>query len=150
LLSLYQVLIIVIENIYYQFGVQMVECKTVSSLAYKIFVNKYYDNVNKPIPFINNTSVFSDIKLAYYGGRTEVYKPYAKNCYYYDVNSLYPYASLNPMPGLNAQYIEYFNKTVDLNKDLFGFFYCNIKAKENYLGLLPLRTDQGLIFPVGE
>ncbi len=27
--------------------------------------------------------------------------------YYYAVNSLYPYAYLNPMPGLNGVFIEY-------------------------------------------
>ncbi|GER42509.1 DNA polymerase [Striga asiatica] len=42
----------------------------------------------------------SFIRRAYYGGHTDVYKPYGENLYYYDVNSLYPYVMKEfPMPG---------------------------------------------------
>jgi len=43
------------------------------------------------------------VHKAYYGGRNEVFTPLLKNkkAYYYDVNSLYPYAMLKPMSGLN-------------------------------------------------
>lgn len=33
--------------------------------------------------------MFGDIKQAYYGGVTEVYRPYGTNLLHYDVNSLY-------------------------------------------------------------
>ena len=32
----------------------------------------------------------------------------------------------------------------------FGFFYCRIKTKNLYLGLLPVRKDLGIIMPNGE
>ncbi len=51
-----------------------------------------------------------------------MYQPTGKNLRYYDVNSLYPFAAKNTMPGHMCEYIES-KKELDLN-DLFGFFYC--------------------------
>ena len=48
---------------------------------------------------------YNDIKQAYFGGNTEVYKPRGKYLYYYDVNSLYPYVALQDMPGLTCSKI---------------------------------------------
>ena len=43
--------------------------------------------------------MYEFIKDSYYGGAVDVYKPYGKNVYRYDVNSLYPYIMKNyPMP----------------------------------------------------
>jgi len=123
----------------------MLDSYTISGLALKIYLKDYYNN---NIPNINVSSLYNDIKKAYYGGITEVYRPYGENLYYYDVNSLYPYAALNDMPGLNCtkeNFIEGGN--ID---HLFGFFNCAIKAPLNgYLGLLPVRNSTGLIYPVG-
>ena len=38
------------------------------------------------------------MRRGYYGGATDYYHLQGENLYYYDVNSLYPYAMLNPMP----------------------------------------------------
>lgn len=119
-------------------------------MAYEIYFSKYYkDN----IPLINNKSIFNDIKSSYYGGITEVYKPYGENLYYYDVNSLYPYVALNDMPGLDCIYKEFISpsKEMDVNiKDIFGFYYCEVETpKDIYLGLLPIRNNAGLFSPEG-
>jgi hypothetical protein len=169
--SLAEILVKVNRIFHLKYKIQMTESLTVSSLAMKIFLKHYYDPINKPIPLISNKVIWDDIYKAYYGGRVEVYNPLFKQAdeslssktithktlYYYDVNSLYPFASLNPMPGLDCKYIENYGITqsyVDTNvtlKDLFGFFYCKIKSSSNYIGLLPKRTEQGrLIFPNGE
>ena len=101
------------------------------------------------IPNINKPSIYKDIKQAYYGGITEVYRPQGENLYYYDVNSLYPFASLNDMPGLICEKLNYYIDMSDISK-LFGFFYCKIEApKDLYLGLLPVRVNLGIEFPVG-
>lgn len=121
---------------------------TISGLAMNIFLRRFYDN---NIPLINKKSVYNDIKKSYYGGVTEVYKPYGKSLYYYDVNSLYPYSALNPMPGLKCSYIENINLNIsECINDMFGFYYCNVKATDGYLGLLPYRTESGLLMPIGE
>jgi hypothetical protein len=148
LISLYQVLKKVNRALFLDFNVKMTNCLTVSKMSYEIF-SKDYLSKDKPIPLINTKAIYKDIKLGYYGGNTEVYKPYGENLYYYDVNSLYPYVSLNDMVGLECHKQEYINKKANLN-ELFGFFYCDIEApKDNYLGILPVRTKTGIIFPVG-
>ena len=85
---------------------------------------------------------------------TEVYKPYGTNLFYYDVNSLYPYVALQDMPGLVCKKVTYLEDEQDIDM-IFGFFYCSCKAERSletplngYLGLLPIRTNQGLHFPL--
>ena len=75
----------------------------------KIFLHKFYDN---NIPLINKRSLFEDIKESYFGGITEVYRPYGENLYYYDVNSLYPHAALNPMPSNKCIFENNINKNI--------------------------------------
>lgn len=71
--------------------------------------------------------------------------------YYYDVNSLYPYSALNVMPGLSCLYIENINLNISkLIDDMFGFYYCKIRVTNGYLGLLPYRSKNGLLMPIGE
>jgi hypothetical protein len=79
----------------------MTDGLTISSLAKTKFF-KYYLNDSK-IPLINTNTLFNFIYSGYYGGITEVYKPYGVNLTYLDVNSLYPFAAKNPMPGLDCQ-----------------------------------------------
>lgn len=51
------------------------------------------------------------------------------------------------MPGHKCEFVE--NETgLDLNK-LFGFYFCKVKTKDSYLGLLPVHQN-GLIMPNGE
>jgi hypothetical protein len=129
------------------YDVQMTQCRTISRLALNIFL-KHYLKESK-IPIIKS-HMFDDIKQAYYGGVTEVYRPLGKNLLYYDVNSLYPYSALNSLPGNKCVYLESLNNiSLNLN-DLFGFFYCEIETNNNYLGLLPVRRDIGLIMPNGK
>lgn len=49
------------------------ESVTISGLAMKIYLSKYYAG---NIPRILKPSIYRDIKQGYYGGITEVYKPY--------------------------------------------------------------------------
>jgi hypothetical protein len=134
------------KYVYRNYGVQMTDCLTISRLALNIYLKNYMKD-NK-IPIINQ-SMYNDIKKGYYGGLTEVYKPYGQNLFYYDVNSLYPYAALNPMPGLNCTYIEYM-KPVAYKKELFGFYYCEVETMDNYLGLLPVHNNFELTMPNGK
>lgn len=58
--------------------------------------------------------MYRDIKIGYSGAITEVYKPYGENLYYYDVNSLYPYVSLQDLPGIDC-YKEHY---IGMNKSI--------------------------------
>ena len=133
--------------IYIHFNIQMVDYLTITSLALNIFKKNYY-KIQK-IPSINKIYLFNFIKEAYIGGITEVYKPFGTNLVYIDNNSLYPASSLNPMPGANCFFVESFVESgLDLD-NLFGIFYAKVKTNNLYLGLLPVRTNKGLIFPNG-
>lgn len=124
----------------------MTDSPTISGIAVNIFLKDYYNN---NIPHINKSSIYKDIKQAYYGGMTEVYKPYGDNLYYYDVNSLYPFVALQDMTGLKCTRVEYYDDKQNIN-DLFGFFYCSIRTPlEGYFGLLPRRTKTGINFSLG-
>ena len=144
LVSLYEVMAKFSDNIYRNHRVQVLGSLTISSLAMRIFLSKFYGH---DIPLINKRSVHDEIRESYFGGITEVYKPYGESLYYYDVNSLYPYAALNPMPGINCVFAD--TITADI-ADLFGFYYCTIEAAENYLGLLPVRNKEGVTMPNGQ
>lgn len=144
---LYEVLSKANKNLFIYYNIDFTKSLTISGVSLQFFLNKYYKN---NIPLINKKSMFSDIRQAYYGGITEVYRPYGENLYYYDVNSLYPFAGLNDMPGLSCNKVLVYTNP-DLDK-LFGFFFCYIDAtnvKCEYLGLLPFRQDK-LIFPLGK
>lgn len=128
------------------YNVNITENITISGLAVRIFLKDLYnDNISN----INKASFYKDVKQAYYGGITEVYKPWGRDLFYYDVNYLYQIAALNDMPGLICSKILYNSEPQDIDT-LFGFFYCRIETPLNgYLGLLPVITKTGLIFPLG-
>ncbi len=104
IVSLYLIMQKFIKEVHRLYGVDVTHAMTISKLAFNIFMSSYYSN---NIALITNRELWSSIKEAYFGGIAEVYKPYGENLYYYDVNSLYPYASLNDMPGLNCSYNDF-------------------------------------------
>jgi DNA polymerase type B, organellar and viral len=148
LISLYMVIEKFQYNIYKEYHTQISQSLTISSLSMNIYLRRFYKDFT--IPLINKNSIYKNIRKSYYGGITEVYKPYGKNLFYYDVNSLYPYSALNPMPGLKCVYIDIIDKNIsDCIDDLFGFYYCKIETSDKYIGLLPIRSEDGLQMPLG-
>ena len=109
------------DYIYRKHKVQVSGSLTISSLAMKIFLTRFYKN---NVPLINKRSIYDDIKKSYFGGITEVYKPYGENLYYYDVNYLYPYAALNDMPGLDCIFNDSINSSIEDIDSFFSFYYC--------------------------
>ena len=148
LLSLHEILTKANKQVFLDYNIDMTKGITISGLAVRLLLKDFY---KANIPNINKPSLYKDIRQAYYGGITEVYKPYGTNLFYYDVNSLYPYAALQDMPGLNCSKVSYFEGCEDIDS-LFGFFYCRIETTlDGYLGLLPVRTEiGGLSFPLGQ
>lgn len=130
------------------YDLEITECLTISRLGLNIFLNKYLNDAK--LPLINKPNVFKFIKQGYFGGITEVYKPFGEDLNYYDVNSEYPFVAKNPMPGNKVTYIEDFSgKGLNLDK-LFGFFLCKVVVNTNYLGLLPIHDEGNLILPNGD
>jgi len=113
------------QHIYWQmFQIYIVNKITLSSLALTIFRMEHYDvgawKIHIPT---NNEDAF--IRCAYYGGHTDVYKPYGEGLYYYDVNSLYPYVMKEfPMPGGVPEWDgKLYEKDLD---SLYGFIHAYV------------------------
>lgn len=119
-----------------------------------------------PIDYIPSFRGFDDhfLRESYLGGATDYYKFYAKNLYYYDVNSLYPYAMLKDMPyRIIKKYYNLENKesnphgggeSINL-KTFFGFVQrpmgSRVICPDNLdIPLLPYKTKEGYtIYPKG-
>lgn len=139
------------QEIYWkQFQVDIESKITLASLALSIFRLKYYDASHFPI-HIPNKNEDSFIRLAYYGGHTDAYKPYGENLYYYDVNSLYPFIMKEfPMPGG----VPVWHRNLDgMDLDsMFGFIEAYVECPKTInKPFLPYRNkEKTLIFPTGE
>ena len=145
LISLYSIMDIFKKHIWLNYELHINDSYTISGIAMNIYLNNFYNN---NIPLINKKSVYNNIRSSYYGGITEVYKPYGNNLYYYDVNSLYPFSALKDMPGMNCVYTDNINLNLNNCLDLFGFYYSEIETNNQYIGLIPTRTDSGSLMMI--
>lgn len=138
------------EKYWNRFHIDITNCLTVSSMAMKIYRTHYYHStypIYRPQP---NLVKAAFIRRGYYGGHTDVYKPYGKGLFYYDVNSLYPYAMLKPMPGGKPVWRGKL-KGCDLEQ-LFGFVSAKVTCPESLkVPLLPYKDPKTgtLLFPTG-
>ena len=96
-------------------------------------------NINEGDILIPPYSSYKDLRKAYFGGRVEVFKSYGKNVYIYDVNSLFPYAMKNKMPGGRMF------KSTDKNlKNYFGVCYVTVNVPDDmYNPILPYKDNSG-------
>ncbi len=146
------------DQFYDHFQIDLSNSVTSSSLAKKLFCMKYYrfkeqvfllskklkgkkyfflqksdkfislNNINQAI-FITNANYERFIRNSFYGGRTEVYKPKAdKKFLYIDVNSLYPFGALAPIPYGPAIYKE-IRLTTKFNRNFLNRFYGFLKIQ---------------------
>jgi hypothetical protein len=89
----------------------------------------------------------------YMGGSTDMFKPFGKNIFSYDVNSLYAYIMNKfDMPVGNIKFFE--GNILNINPKAFGFFECKITAPKNIkhpILQIKFNTGNGLrtISPLG-
>lgn len=147
--SLMSVIIKFRDLVYNKYSLDICKHITIPSLALKIYRTFYYKNHYK-VKIIDG-NVYKDIKRGFFGGKTEVYKPLGDNLKYYDINSLYPKAMLNPMPVGNPELI-YYDIPRDLKelKDLFGFAEAEIEAPRISRPILPVRLGGRIYNPIGK
>jgi hypothetical protein len=106
-------------------------------------------NLNHDISILKG-SVDRFVRKSYFGGHTDIYKNYIKKGKYYDINSLYPFAMLKPMPNQLRQIYKNMNN-INLN-DFFGFIKCEITTPNNILKpILPYKdvNSNRTIYPIG-
>ncbi|HBH1802306.1 TPA: hypothetical protein KRM58_003526 [Clostridioides difficile] len=141
---------------------KFIMCPTTASLAINVFKINYTDDYEKATKtkFVGEWGEFLEgfIRCGYYGGRTEVFKPWINEGFHYDVNSLYPYVMKNfsyPVGFPNyktgdeaLKFYRYWKKTQIGG----GFIHCKIDVPENlYIPPLPYKDDTGkLLFPTGK
>lgn len=124
---------------------------TIASTSLKTFQTGYLNNNIK----MTNKESNTEMKLGYYGGRTEIFRMLLPDDKYrcYDVNSLYPYVMFNnKFPISKPKTVN--NITRTMVKEMDGITKCKVKAPKNlYLPILPYKLKLGghnkLIFPLG-
>jgi hypothetical protein len=144
-IALYEALIKAQTMYFNLFGVDIESIYSTATLSLKIFRTKFQD---KPI-YILPKSMDSFIRVGYYGGGTDVYKAHGKNIHYYDVNSLYPYAMLNPMPYdlITPNLIDLSNRTLE---SFFGFAEVRIYCPNTvFRPVLPFHFEGKTVYPRG-
>lgn len=139
------------QDIYWNaYHIDIESTMTISSLALSIFRRSYYDPKAFPIHIpTHNEENF--IRRGFYGGRSDVFKPYGENLYPYDVNSQYPFImASNPMAGGIQKWEGQLQDRA--LEELFGFVEAIIECpKTIHKPFLPFRTEDNLlIFPTGE
>jgi len=113
-------------------------------LSLKIYRTKFQED---PI-FILPSNIDNFIRNSYFGGGTDVYKAYAELVHYYDVNSLYPYAMLKPMPyNLIKKHKNMYNIKLE---NFFGFIEVEVLCPLDMARpVLPFHFNGKTIYPVG-
>lgn len=145
-ISLYNALYKAQLGYHSKYKVDITTIVSAPSLAFKIFRLNYLD---KDIPILSPSND-NFIRLSYYGGSTDIYKCYGKNLYYYDINSLYPYAMLKDLPGeLIRTYHQKDCCNINLDK-FFGFLSVTISCPSSVqIPVLPYRQNGRTIYPQG-
>lgn len=174
-ITLYEVINSFSFYIFEKFSINMHNSPTVSSLAFAIFRSNFLNTKLVQIPVILG-DMYKELKLSYYGGAVDVYKPYGENIKEYDVNSLYPYVMKEfDMPVGQPIYFEgeldkvkefyledELSKMNIINKNKpniikpFGFFYCEvISPEEMFAPIIPIKkidfkSGQNSLTPTGK
>jgi DNA polymerase type B, organellar and viral len=133
-----------LQEMYIQdYDVDITSILSTSTLSMKIFRSKFW---KVSIPILKRVDD-SFIRDAYFGGATDYYQMKAENIYYYDVNSLYPFAMLKPMPFELIRKFKISENNFNLNT-FFGFIKVYvISSKDIKIPLLPCKYNGKTIFP---
>ena len=143
--SLYEIIDKFSKEVYDLERINVTNNISISSLSLNTFLTNYYDQ-NKTSIHIPRINQYNEIKSAYFGGRTEVFKTYGEDLHIYDVNSLYSKVMLQDMPIGNII------KSTDYNLDnYFGYCYATVNVPENINNpILSYRDELGNVYnPTG-
>jgi len=145
LISLLDIILNATKTIHTRYSVDLSRAFSTASLAITIFRTGYL-KFNIPILSI---PIDSYIRKSFIGGATEVYICRGKNLYYYDVNSLYPYAIKQPIPYNCLGY----RKGSEINlTEFFGFIQARIIVPSKIkIPILPWKDPNlgKLLYPRG-
>jgi hypothetical protein len=106
--------------------------------------------------FYHEGDVDGFVRQAYFGGRTEIFKPIFDNeindsdfLFYQDINSLYPYVmSKFEYPD---KFLGWLEGKKEYDQHEMAIWHCKVRVPEDmYAPPLPVKREERLIFPVGE
>jgi len=124
--------------------------------VFRLFMDDKLHSLPDDDTFFHEGDVDGFVRMAYFGGRTEIFKPIFDDeindsdyLYYQDINSLYPYVmSKHEYPDKFLGWIE---GEKEYNQYEMAIWHCKVRVPENmYAPPLPIKKDDRLIFPVGE
>ena len=124
--------------------------------VFRLFMKKRLHSLPDDDTFCIESDVDSFVRQAYFGGRTEIFKPVfdadineADFLYYYDVNSLYPFCMRDHK--YPDKFLGWSKSKAEYNKYDMSIWHCKVRVPESiYAPPLPVKKEERLIFPVGE
>lgn len=113
---------------------------TIASCAMHLFRRKYLKNDVGTHKLVNDTS-----RKGYFASRVEVFNARCDAANYYDINSSFPYAMTEPVPG---EFVKTTRALPD-NPDKLYMADVEFTIPDCYLPPIPTRVDGRLFFPTG-
>jgi hypothetical protein len=122
----------------------------------RLFLNTPIHSIPDDHRIFKEGNVDEFVRKAYFGGRTEIFKPVFDSkvgekdfLYYYDVNSLYPFVmKQHEYPD---KFIKWTRGKREFKKYQMGVWRCKVKVPEDmYIPVLAIKFNERLVFPVGE
>jgi len=120
------------ENIFNKYQLNIINYKTLPSLALAVYTSSYIPSSLVPDFKMVKGDLEQEIRSSYFGGNVDVFINEIDKGYYYDMNSQYPTAMLNDMP-VGEPVLSLEN---DLNK-IFGFVYGEIISPDESILQVP-------------
>jgi hypothetical protein len=114
---------------------------TIASTAFSYFFN----NFQKDLKFQRQDDFLkSFLRKGYFGGRTEVFKRYGENLFYYDINSSYPYIMQKfEMPLSEIEF------TKEYRKNRIGFYDIVVTDYNVNMPYIAKKWEGKLLYPLG-
>jgi len=119
---------------------------TAPATAMKIFRRNY---LKHSLPRSVSTHEF--VRRGYFGGRVEPFERRSENLRYYDINSSYPRAMLEPMPAGEAAECDG-EPPERFLRSRIGFVEADVLVPDMHIPVLPVKDEKSgkLIFPTGK
>jgi hypothetical protein len=149
--SLYEILNMFDDTINDAYYFTIKDVMTNASIARRVFLDKYYDSVKKPL-YTLDRETDRELRKFYFGGRNECMHKlgYHKGKFYYvDFTSLYPFVMMkNKYLYGKMNKIILKENTIKFNNKWFGFVKVMFRhKKKNKIPLHAVVKDNKLIFP---
>jgi len=143
--------------IFKNFNVDIINSHTIASLSQKIYLTNFYKYETL---YVLDENCDKYIRESYFGGKTEVFKPYGEHIYSYDCNSLYSYVMKTFSYPIGIPVYVDGSEITKKVKNKKGFFHVRVSAPADLKYPFLVCRDprkafssgelSGLISPLGE